>query len=823
MDLVDRAVRLINTNRLALAIIVVAIIAIAVFLRTGLLQYPGLFEPDGYYYYAVVKATLANHLMEPTYFALSGFGPHNIVGEAPGLIYISAIAYTMLGWLGISALQVMRWMPVLFGLLTSVACYFLVRYLADSRIAGLLAMFFVAISSGNLARTTALVYRGDTFVTLFMVLSLIFMMAAFRGGVVGNRRYISAALSALFLSLGVVFWNGAPFMTMVYMVALVLVLIFGFIKRDRDLLSANLVLAEFLFLAYLLEHIYGWLGLARTGLLLIDSSFFVFYVPILVGCFLAWYTAKSQDRFRMLEYARMRILIAAIAIVAVVVIGAVTFNSGAATLTNAIALTNTNVAQSSAGAAANSTLSTAIGTTTQELQKASFNFLFTSFGLELFLAPIGVALYIIAKRRVDQYLLAMLAYLFVTVVMQAGQIRFNSLLSVPIAVFAAYGAYEIGRQLYGVRLTDRVTKVVAAVAICLIVLAVGVFRIGPNINAHSLSATAGYLINAPFSLNAQIGLILEGSTVALEVLFGLTVVYLIVSIFRPEMRMRYVFVLLLAAVMLFGFYQAYATSITSSPADGVNSEFLSAMAWLSANTPQNATVLTIWPDGSVVEAVGNRQSYTDSVGGENGTKIQLTSQYLFNTTPDTQFLNSIGRPDYLVTRGFWFQEIYGLATEGLVSNITDYGYQTFTGLNVTRGQNITVYGFYSSQPPYYSARMRLITAPDGSRTADAYLGVQGTNNVAQLGRIILYDARSLNYSTVYANTNATLNYTLLVSYDGSSIVGGALLGPKLVQSNLFNLILMCNYYSCPVDSANLTYQAVYINNDTRIFKLVYGK
>jgi len=824
MDLADRVMWEINNNRLALIAVALIILAIGLFLRTGLLQYQGLFEPDGYYYFAVVEATLANHLAVPQYFGLSGFPVHNLVGEAPGLIYVSAVAYSIVGVLGASALQVMRWLPVLFGLLTAVASYFLVRYLANSRVAGLLAMFFVAISSGNLARTTALVYRGDTFVSLFMVLSLVFMLRAFKAGAdSGNKRYINAGLSAIFLSLGVVFWNGAPFMTMVYLMALVFVVIYGFIKQDREVLSANLLLAEFLFLAYLLEHIYGWLGIARTGLLLIDTSFFIFYVPVLLACFLAWQTAKSPGRYKILAYPRARLFIVIVVVAAVFAVAAITFSSGAATLTDAISLTNANAAPHP-GTAANSTLNTAIGSTTQELQKASFNFLFTSFSLQLFLAPIGVALYIISKRRVDQYLLVMASYFLVTIVLQAGQIRFNSLLSVPMALFAAYGAYAIGEQLYRKRIDDRMTKVVVAVAITIVVLAIGIFKIGPNINLHALSSAFGFLFTAPFSQNTQIGLILELSTITIEALLAVTAIYLVASIFRrQQMSLKYVFLALLAAVAIFGFYQAYATSITSSPADGVNPEFLTAMGWLSANTPQNSTVLTIWPDGSVVEAVGNRQSYTDSVGGENGTKIQLTSQYLFNTTPASQFLYSIDRPDYIVVRGFWFQEIYGLATEGLVSNISDYGYQTFTSLNVTRGQNTTLYSFYSNAAPYYNARMVVGTAPDGSRTANAYLGVGGSNNVVQMNRIILYDTQSLNYSTIYANVNNTFNYTLLVSYSGGSITGGALLGPKLVQSNLFNLIMLCNYYSCPIDDPNVTYQAVYINNDTRIFKLTYGR
>ncbi len=42
-----------------------AIILLAVFLRIGMLQYQGLFEPDGFYYYSVVMQTVSNHFMVP--------------------------------------------------------------------------------------------------------------------------------------------------------------------------------------------------------------------------------------------------------------------------------------------------------------------------------------------------------------------------------------------------------------------------------------------------------------------------------------------------------------------------------------------------------------------------------------------------------------------------------------------------------------------------------------------------------------------------------------------------------------------------------------
>ena len=37
---------------------------------------------------------------------------------------------------------------------------------------GILSMLFVALSMGDAARTSALIYRGDGFVTIFLILAL---------------------------------------------------------------------------------------------------------------------------------------------------------------------------------------------------------------------------------------------------------------------------------------------------------------------------------------------------------------------------------------------------------------------------------------------------------------------------------------------------------------------------------------------------------------------------------------------------------------------------------------------------------------------------
>ena len=133
-------------NKYFLIAAFVAIILLAVFLRIGMLQYQALFEPDGFYYYSVVMQTVSNHFMVPAVDVLSGFPVHYLRREQPGLEYLTVLPGFVLQYFGISYLTVMRLMPVLFGVLYTILAYFIAKHISNSRILGLLAMFFVAVS-----------------------------------------------------------------------------------------------------------------------------------------------------------------------------------------------------------------------------------------------------------------------------------------------------------------------------------------------------------------------------------------------------------------------------------------------------------------------------------------------------------------------------------------------------------------------------------------------------------------------------------------------------------------------------------------------------
>ena len=194
-------------NKYLLISLAVIIILIDILLRMGMLQYQGLFERDGFFYYSVIRQTIANHFVVSNYLGISGFPSHNFIGEAPGLPYLTVIGYYLLhGVTGLSALTIMRWMPILFGILYAIISFFLAKKLSNSNALGLMAMFFVSVSNGNIARTAGTIYRGDSFISLFILLSLLLMLKCFEEKKMVFK-WVWAILSSVTLSLGIMVGN----------------------------------------------------------------------------------------------------------------------------------------------------------------------------------------------------------------------------------------------------------------------------------------------------------------------------------------------------------------------------------------------------------------------------------------------------------------------------------------------------------------------------------------------------------------------------------------------------------------------------------------
>jgi asparagine N-glycosylation enzyme membrane subunit Stt3 len=659
-------------------------------------------------------------------------------------------------------------------------------------------MLFVSISSGNIARTAALVYRGDSFISLSLMLSLLFMLMTLRTDD-RKKKYICAAASAFVLSLGVMVWNGYSFIVAVYMLALLLLLAYGFVKADAELLHTDLVLTIGLLGAFLFNAVWSFLGLGGNVGLLSGAIFFVFWTPVLLASALALYLVANKHRIKLVGTARKRAwVLLALALVMLIVFSTV-FSSS---ISSVLGATGTGGS---------------VGTTTQELQKPYYAFLFASFNFQLYLAPLAVLLFVFFANKIhnkehfkikvvtiniNKEFLVLFSYFAVTAFLQSIAIRWNALISIPIAIFAAYGAYAILMLAYERTISNKAAVAVAAIA---------------------LDAVVAYLVYFNAARLFGVGNVLMVIIAALinALLLG-TFAYDVYAAIKRRMKLRYICIALIAALLLFNFYNTYISAFTATQADGVNAQFLQAMAWMRNNTPANATVWAIWPDGSVVEGWANRTSYMDSVGGENGGRIYYSARFLFNTSEDAQYLYSIGKPQYIVARNFWYQELGGLAVEGNITNASAYGYAMMNSLNITQNATAKFYSFAETSYPYYKALMILEPQENGTNKFVAYLGTAGSSQYTPIKNVMFFNTTSNVYSIAQTTANSILNYTLLISYSGTTVSEGIMLGPVLFSSNIFRLTFLCNYETCPYDNDNVSLTAVYINSDTRIFKVNYG-
>ena len=794
------------SNRYVFYAVVILLVVLAVYMRLGLIGYQGLFEPDGFFYYSIIQATIANHLSEPQYLPISGFPSHNFIGEAPGLPYLTVIFYLLLSPFGISALTIMRLLPIFTALIEMALAYLIAKRLLNSRVLGMTAMFFVAVSSANIARTGALIYRGDTFISMVMMAALYLLIRTYDS----KDMRIKAALAvfaAFVLSTGSLIWNGSPYIIVVYMMALVLAALYAFIKGDLQISKDTLLLSAALIITNILEVIYVSLNGARPGVLFSGIEFYYFYVPLILISVVSYYILSRRRSDYMFSAPGRR---AVVSVLALLVCAALIYVTANHYVVQALGAAGVQAATNRT-----STINNAVGSTTQELQKPSTSFLFASFGLQMyFLAPIGIILFLLFDDRIggsrkesfrlniNIAFIAIFAYLVVTGFLQYNAIRYNSLLSLPIALFAAYGLYASVTLLKDVELRRGFLLTAAAV----VILAASIYSIYTLYQVLHIGITGKV-----FAYVAE--------TIVPIAMLLLIAVYALSGMVTGRMRLAYIGIAVIVVVVYFSLAKGTMESYTFTQADGINQQFLSAMVWLrnTTNTPANSTVLTLWPDGSVVEGWGNRTSYMDSVGGENSIRIFDFANFLLNTTNDSQYISRI-HPDYFISRQYWFVELSGLAQEGIPTNLSAYAYVPLTPTNIQHNATAQFY-LFSSQ--YYNAEV-IHFGNDTTANYISYIGQPGSNVGAPMARTMLYNTATGAYQVFnYTGNSRVSNYTFVVFYSNNLISGGMIVAPTLYDSNIFKLVYQCNQYECAWGSNNVTMRAVYVNNDTRIYKVVY--
>ncbi|MEM3205244.1 MAG: hypothetical protein QW458_03290, partial [Candidatus Micrarchaeaceae archaeon] len=688
--------------------------------------------------------------------------------EPHGLYWVTLLPYFFLRYFGISAYTVMRLVPVFFGILDVFGAYYLSRFLSKDKFFGLLVMLFVALSLGDAARTSALIYRGDGFVTIFLIIALIFMIKIFEEKD-RNRKIAYALASAIALSLTNVVWNGAPFATAVYVFAFAVIVLYSFIMEKREMLKESAYPLAALLVWYLLANTYKmlkvFLSQTFTGVF-----FILLYAVMLIGWAAAYFLSKNPEKFRALTSTPKRRIYVAAAFLTIGILGIYT---AAPAFVYQIFVGNGFIITSNFAA------------TIQELQSPTPGFLFSSFGPTIFTTPMSIVLYLSTFVAHPKYLfwilmlISFLPYFFMQVEDSGGfsngkaQQRFNA--SAALLVLFAYYGITGYLQMHAVRFNS------------LVAVPLAIF-----------SAYTFYWLIKRFHKYRFIG-------------YGILMGFIV-----------YIFVV---AVI-------YSSSITQ--ADGINPTFLQALSWLRNNSAPNSVVLTLWPDGSVVEGWANRTSVTDSVGSQNASKADPFAAWLFNSSDDPQFLlsNINGKPNYLLVRYFWLMETGGIYTEsGISENASQFAYLLFNSFSISA--NSTALVLTMSNTASNTVARAIIMTHNGTQTISAfYIGGNSATgySISPFANVEFYN--QLNASSVVVPQrafNRTNGQTLLISYSpipnpriAINVTGAIAFMPKLFESNMVKFLYGCGANGCAWNNSVAGLRLVYINGDTKIFKIVYN-
>ncbi len=758
MEFIDKILK----NKIFI-IFTILIIIIGILIRIQLLSNQGFFEPDGFYHFAVIRAAINNNFQIPKTLTLSGAPVNPEITEPYGLYWVTLIPYFFLRFLGISYYDIFRLIPVLFGILDIIGAYYLSRFLSKNKFFGLLVMFFVAVSLGNVSKTLALVYRGDAFVSIFLIVSLIFILKIFQE----NNRYkkiLYAIFSGISLSFGSLVWNGASFAILVYIIGFLALIVFGYILNNKDMFKKSFYLIFGLGIWFLLVLIYQALSFIKSSnQALLGLSFITLYLLIIVFYAILY----AFDRFNFFKTRKIKTL----AIFGLILFGSLTSVILLQGLINRIFINNGFFHVNS------------FFSSIEELLPPTYNFTFISFNIVVFLTPMSIFIvlgtifqnyslifWIISiisfmpflfmkidsdgtwfdskldiKESITPYILILAAYFTITSYLLISGIRFSSLFSIPLAIFSAYSIYWLVN-----------------------------FIINKNIGLDELQKKSKRYMVAPLAF----------------LIFIIIIVLYLTTVF-------------------------YHVNVS----DGINNQTLNGIKWLSSNTPTNSVILTLWTEGSIVEGWGNRTSIIDSVGSQNVIKINTVYNWLINDNNSAGiFYNeSMGSPNYLLVRYYWMNflpEIYNTLNISNKMYIMNYK-------NINSNFNGTKYEF--SDPSYKTTT--LLEPSNKNNTIfpiGRFINSTGTYNFSS---VEFYNVNN-SYITQVNYTNGTYYAIVLYSNDtiknktiGISPIGVYVLSKNVFYSNIIKVLYECNQSVCIFDNKSISLKLVYMNPDMKIFEI----
>lgn len=268
-------------------------------IRAVPLLYQTFYEPDVFFHYAVVLQAVSNNYRIPLHFSLSG---NALIAEPHGLYYLALVPYYFLHYF-IGLYELVRILPLAYFALLFLIFYYFAGFFSKKREFLALAMLVFVLLPANLIRTIATEWRGDGFISMFILLSLALMLKGYQEE---SIPYILASAAALSIANAV--WNGGMFAYAVYSLSVLALIGHNFAKANARKLKYTAIMSLALFLYILLVLAYN-----AAGIIVVQADMLAYAASAAVLCLLAL-AAYHLSRRRLGERKRIYLICALIVI-----------------------------------------------------------------------------------------------------------------------------------------------------------------------------------------------------------------------------------------------------------------------------------------------------------------------------------------------------------------------------------------------------------------------------------------------------------------------------------------------------------------------------
>ncbi len=500
--------------------------------------------------------------------------------EYIGIPWITAVTYPLVKHFGLSLRQWISLVPVISGALSIVMIFFFVYYLLKSKLAGIISAVFFAIMPGAVVRTTAGFVEKIGAAVPVIMLSYIFLAAAFKNDS-KIKRPIYSFLGGLIGGFVAWLWGGYHLETATFALTLLL-----------DLILYKPTLSKFLRL-----HLPLFLGYFISVSLSPEVGYYYFEKSVglvFLGALIFYLIGISFEKL----IGRTTTLLRFWLVVTFVFLGIATAVSGAASLSGRMRLVLGLTYHLNP-----------LETSVQEYTPPSWKTIFVDYGLALLLGlgAIIIDLYRLYESRRKGVSLPSV-YPF----------RLSILI---IFLFLIY----VNKHMYYI---EQMASFYA-------ILAAGIFTgfvITGEISSSKATGKAGKKVKKKIRMKVPSGTLLSDSlrlagalTIIIMTLAG-AVIYAQQTYFRNEYHAPSIMTSMLGALTL---------NVNGKPEIVVplNDAWINALKFINESTPSNALIVSWWDYGYWITVNTNRRTLADGAT-LNGTQIRLLAQIL--TAPEHQ-------------------------------------------------------------------------------------------------------------------------------------------------------------------------------------------